>query len=79
MVYTSFSDLFAPLDKKYCSYFYYLSVFAYILMVISVISLLFLLPDFRKNKYIISNTFSSVVMLGIAYFSNRLLYTMCVR
>ena len=73
------TDLFSPLDKKYCSYFYFLSVFAFVLMIFSIISLLFLLAEFKMNKYIISNTISSIIMLGIAYFSNRLLYTMCVR
>lgn len=71
--------LFSPLDKKYCMYFYFLSVFAFVLMCFSFISLIILFGDYQKNKFIIMNSVSSVIMLGIAYFSNRLLYTMCIR
>ena len=76
---TDFGGLFGPLDRKYCSYFYFLSVFAFILMIFSIVSLIFLLGDFQRHRYVIMNTISSAIMLGIAYFSNRLLYTMCVR
>ena len=70
--------LFAPtLDKKYCMYFFYLSVFAFILMVIAIINSIFLLGNYQKNKFIVMSTLSSAVMLGISYFTNRLLYTMC--
>ncbi len=72
-----FNDLFSPLDKKYCIYFYFLSVFAFVLMIFSIISIIFLLGDFQKHKFVIMNSISSAIMLGIAYFSNRLLYTMC--
>lgn len=72
-----FNGLFAPLDKKYCIYFYFLSVFAFVLMIFSLISIVFLLGDFQKHRFIIMNSLSSAFMLGIAYFSNRLLYTMC--
>ena len=74
-----FQGLFAPLDKKYCMYFYFLSVFAFVLMILSIISIIFLFADIRKNKYVIMSSISSIVMLGIAYFSNRLLYSMCSR
>ena len=73
------SNLFSPLDKKYCMYFYFLSVFAFIFLIFSIISLIFLLGDFRKHKYVIMNMVSSSLMLGVSYFSNRLLYTMCIR
>lgn len=73
------SNLFAPLDKKYCLYFYILSVIAFIFMIFSVISLIFLLGDFNKHKYVIMSTISSIFMLGLSYFSNRLLFTMCAK
>lgn len=71
--------LFSPLDRKYCMYFYYLSLFSFCLMIFSMISLLFLLFEFQKNKNIIAGNISTILMLGIGYFSNRLLYTMCIR
>lgn len=73
------NNLFAPLDKKYCMYFYFLSVMSFIFLIFSVISLIVLLGDFNKHKYVIMSTVYSTLMLGLSYFSNRLLYTMCIR
>ena len=73
------NNLFAPLDKKYCMYFYILSVIAFIFILFSLVSLFFLLGDYSKNKHVIISTLSSILMLGLTYFSNRLLYTMCIR
>ncbi len=72
-------NLFSPLDKKYCMYFYILSVFSFIFMIISIISMIMLLGDFQKHKFVIMTSTSSIIMLAISYFSNRLLYTMCSR
>lgn len=71
--------LFSPLDKKYCMYFYYLSFISFCFMLFSIISLILLLTEYQKNKYIIVSNISTIFMLGIGYFSNRLLYTMCIR
>ena len=73
------SSLFSPLDKKYCMYFYFLSVMAFIFLIFSVISILFLLADYNKHKYVIMSSVSSALMLALSYFTNRLLYTMCIR
>jgi hypothetical protein len=73
------NNLFSPLDKKYCMYFYFLSVFAFISLIFSIISLIVLLGDYNKHKYVIMNMVYSTLMLGVSYFTNRLLYTMCVR
>ena len=73
------NSLFSPLDKKYCMYFYILSVIAFIFILFSLVSLILLLGDYSKHKYVIMSTISSIIMLGLTYFSNRLLYTMCIR
>lgn len=73
------NNLFSPLDKKYCMYFYILSVIAFIFILFSLVSLILLLGDYSKHKYVIMSTISSIIMLGLTYFSNRLLYTMCIR
>jgi hypothetical protein len=36
---TSFKDLFTPLDKKYCNYFYYLSVITYCVFISLILML----------------------------------------
>ena len=73
------NNLFSPIDKKYCMYFYILSVIAFIFILFSLVSLILLLGDYSKHKYVIMSTISSIIMLGLTYFSNRLLYTMCIR
>ena len=72
-----FNSLFAPMDKKYCDLFYGISVFYFLLMISSLMSLIFLLRDVKKNKFLIVNSVVIVVMLGINYIYNRLLFNMC--
>ena len=75
----SFDSLFAPMDKKYCGVFYGLSMFYFLFMIVSVISLIFLFKDIKRNKYIVVNSILMVAMLGINYIYNRLLFNMCGR
>jgi putative flippase GtrA len=72
-----FNSLFAPMNKKYCDLFYGISVFYFLLMISSIISLIFLFKDIKRNKYLIVNSIVIVVMLGINYIYNRLLFNMC--
>jgi hypothetical protein len=72
-----FDSLFAPMDKRYCNVFYGLSIFYFIFMITSIISLIFLFKDVRKNKFIILNSVIMIGMLGINYIYNRLLFNMC--
>ena len=71
------TTLFGPLDKKYCVYFYFLSIILFIFLIGSTISLITLF--FKKyDKTVLFNNSFVVVNLLIAYFVNRLFYTMCV-
>jgi hypothetical protein len=72
-----FNSLFAPMNKKYCDLFYGISVFYFILMLSSIVSLIFLFKDIKRNKFLIVNSIVIVVMLGINYIYNRLLFNMC--
>lgn len=72
-----FNSLFAPMNKKYCDLFYGISVFYFLLMISSIISLLFLFRDIKRNKYLIVNSVVIIVMLCINYIYNRLLFNMC--
>lgn len=72
-----FNSLFAPMNKKYCDLFYGISVFYFFLMISSLISLIFLFKDFKRNKFLIVNSVVIIVMLGINYIYNRLLFNMC--
>ena len=77
----SFKDLFTPLDKKYCNYFYYLSVITYCFFIFLVLFFLWSLVFHYKKMdlYICLNTISIIISTFLAYFVNRLLYSICVK
>lgn len=82
-----FENYLSPLDKNSCVYFYVISAFFLVLLVISLFTnTAFLL----RNLFIVKNskvvTFEvlsgALIMLFnifLAYFVNRLLYSMCVK
>lgn len=76
----SFKDLFTPLDKKYCNYFYYLSVIAYFIFIFMVLSLIWgLIFNYKKyDLYLFLNYISLIISTFLSYFVNRLMYSMCV-
>jgi hypothetical protein len=71
--------VFGPLRKPYCNYFYFLSVFGYIFMIGSLISLLYIGAKTKKTepKFYMAG-FAVIFTYGIIYFQNRLLYSMCI-
>jgi hypothetical protein len=56
-----------------------MAVVQFVLLVVSVGSLVFLLSDYKKNKLQLLMTTSHILTLGFVYFYNRLLYTMCLK
>jgi hypothetical protein len=71
------NNLFSPMDKKYCSLFHGISIFYFLIMIISVVNLVFLFKDIKRNKMFIINSIIVVLMLAINYIYNRLLFNMC--
>jgi hypothetical protein len=68
-------NLFSPLGKEYCVYFYWLSVIAFIfLLLVLYNSLRLLLKGKFKVLYFVISLFGP----GLMYFNNRLLYSMCL-
>lgn len=76
-----FKELFTPLDKKYCIYFYYLSVISYFLFIFIIIGLVFKIFFHSKktDSYIFINSISMLISTFLTYFVNRLMYSMCVK
>jgi len=71
--------LFGPLDQKYCNWFFYLSLVAFVFMVLTLVSGVFVLMQKKmKTEYMMALLWSSA-MYGAFYFQNRLLYTMCLK
>lgn len=72
-------DLFTPLNKDYCYYFYYLSIFFFALFVVClifvIISLCYPNPNTPISFIEYFVVLSNPVLL---YFVNRLYYSICI-
>lgn len=70
-----------PLDKNSCLYFFFLTIFFLIMFVITIITELIFIV--KRYKQLDSKVFVSGLLVlfnsFIAYFVNRLLYTMCTK
>jgi len=75
------SMFFGPLDKNACVYFFILTIIFFIALIISVFNeILFVIQNFnRLNFKIIGYGVIMLFNVFIAYFVNRLLYTMCIK
>lgn len=73
------NTFFTPLTQNYCDWFYWLSVMAFIFMVLSLVGgLSALFSKKMKSEYMFA-IFYSAIMYFALYFQNRLLYTMCMK
>ena len=77
----SFLDFFGPLDKSWCGYFLIVSIIFFISMIILLFNeLYFIVTNMNKlNFRLISGGIIILFNVFIAYFMNRLLYTMCTK
>ncbi len=76
---TSFMSFFSPLDKDACIYFLLISIAFFIgLLILLVNEAYFLITNFKRvNFRVLSSGVIIMFNVFIAYFVNRLLYTMC--
>jgi hypothetical protein len=74
-------SFFGPLDKGSCVYFLIICGIFFISLVIILFSeLLFIIKHFDKlNFKVISSGIIILFNIFLAYFVNRLLYTMCTK
>lgn len=75
------TNYFGPLDKSSCVYFLIISVIFFILLVFAVFADIFwLVKNYKQlNFRIITGGFVLLFNIFLAYFVNRLLYTMCTK
>lgn len=68
-------------DKRFCNYYYFYTLFFGIILILSLISSVgFILFNLSKLKgMMVFNMLMLNLNIFLAYFANRLLYTMCVR
>ena len=73
------SNYFGPLEKNNCFYFLVISIIFFILLLLALFSQMFWV--FNNYKQLNFKIFSGAIVmlfnLFLAYFVNRLLYTMC--
>jgi hypothetical protein len=69
-------NLFAPLGREYCVYFYWLTVIAFILFFLALVDTVMRV---LKGRARLLNGFIALLAPFLLYFNNRLLYSMCNR
>lgn len=69
--------LFGPINKKYCIFFYILSVVGFVYFLGFLITGVYLGVVKRKPTEYFFMIASGALMFFFFYFQNRLLYTMC--
>ncbi len=68
-------DFFSPLGREYCSYFYWVTVLIFIYLLFIVYEALVSLV---KGRFRFSTFLGKFLPNFILYFTNRLLYSICV-
>lgn len=71
-------DLFSPLSKKYCVWFYYLAIISFVFLMIGLVS--GIIYGLKHNKGVGYYVAALAAGIGyfVMYFQNRLLFSMCI-
>lgn len=72
------NNYFTPLGKEYCSYFYYLSVYSFVVFWIILLSGLYMSFTSKVDKSLYMSIAIGCLSNLVFYFQNRLFYSMCV-
>ena len=75
----TFDTVFGPLDRKYCNWFLYLTILAFVFIVLTLVTGLAVFVQKGFDVTVLLPVVWSVTMYGIFYFQNRILYSMCMR
>ena len=70
-------NLFGPLGREYCIWFYFLSVLAFISLILFFIPALWRGISTKKDVWYFLGVLAVSFMYGLTYFQNRLLFSMC--
>ena len=71
-------NVYGPLAKDYCLYFYMLSIFGFILTIFTLIVGFYIGLSKRKDFTFYVQVVLGSLAYGLFYFQNRLLHSMCV-
>jgi len=70
-------NLFGPLGREYCIWFYFLSVLAFISLILFFIPALWRGISTKKDVWYFLGVLAVTFSYGLIYFQNRLLFSMC--
>lgn len=69
-------NVFSPLGREYCAYFYWLTVIAFILFLLALVDTVMRVV---KGRARLLNGLVVLLAPFLLYFNNRLLYSICVK
>ena len=72
------NTIFGPMHQDYCLYFYYLSLFWFITLIGSIMTMIHAATSKKRGSMFYLNSATVLIVYGVFYFQNRLLHTMCV-
>jgi hypothetical protein len=72
-----FPQLFGPLDRDYCIYFYILSFIGLAAMIITIVSTLFVGLKYKKEGIFYTQSLAIALSYAILYFVNRIMFNIC--
>jgi hypothetical protein len=70
-------NLFGPLGKEYCIWFYFLSVFAFVALVLFSVSVVYRGITTKKDLWYYLGALAVAFMYFFSYLQSRILYSMC--
>lgn len=73
------AKLLGPLDKQSCIYFFVLAAFFLVVLIATLLSeIYFIITHYKElNRRLMMNGILMLFNVFVAYFVNRLLYSMC--
>lgn len=76
-----FGAVFSPLSKSSCIYFFALTVFFFVVLVLTLFGeIYFAATNYKKlDMKIIAHGVLLLINIFLAYFINRLFYSMCTK
>ncbi len=72
-----FKSLFSPLPSEYCNFFLYVSIFSFVILVVSAIYVIYSLVN-KKNHINFAQIMILLFQPLLLYFVNRLYFSMCI-
>lgn len=70
---------FGPVDIKYCTYFYMLSLIQFSMMILALCTFIYLVLSGNKDSKTKMTALLGTVIYGMFYLQNRIIHSMCIK